>query len=180
MSPQAERGPRHRPRAARGARPGIRGGGVLDAPGRDHGRERGEPRAARAVRIRTRRRHARDGPRRQRPMARRGADGAPKRSSRDVTAVGRSSRPGRVGRRPSPPRSATPRPSLPRMFETWTPAVLSLMNSCSAMRRLVWPSTSSARTSRSRAVRPWSSAGGTGPRLRRARLDGCRRRDLDT
>ena len=28
-------------------------------------------------------------------------------------------------------------PSLPRMFETWTPAVLSLMNSSSAMRRFV-------------------------------------------
>jgi hypothetical protein len=34
------------------------------------------------------------------------------------------------------------------MFETWTPAVLSLMNSRSAIRLFVWPSTSSARTSR--------------------------------
>jgi hypothetical protein len=32
------------------------------------------------------------------------------------------------------------------MFETWTPAVLSLMKSVSAIRRFVWPSATSAWT----------------------------------
>ena len=46
------------------------------------------------------------------------------------------------------PRVATP--SLPMMFETWTPAVLSLMNRRSAIWRFVRPSATSASTSRSR------------------------------
>ena len=40
------------------------------------------------------------------------------------------------------------------MFETWTPAVFSLMNSSSAIWRFVRPSATSPRTSRSRAVSP--------------------------
>src|SRR5204862_5540853 len=75
---------------------------------------------------------------------------------------------GQVGTAPwsSPSRTATAAasvrvatPSLPRMFETWTPAVLSLMNSVSAMRRFVYPSATRARTSRSRPVSPNGSAG---------------------
>ena len=45
-------------------------------------------------------------------------------------------------------------PSLPRMFETCTPAVLSLMNSNSAIWRFVRPAATRARTSSSRAGQP--------------------------
>src|SRR6266511_2174877 len=70
-------------------------------------------------------------------------------------------------------------PSLPRMLETCTVAVLGLMNSVSAIWRLVRPSAISASTSCSRAVRPsrssgdggWGAGGGvvaaSVPRLRR-------------
>ena len=44
--------------------------------------------------------------------------------------------------------------SLPRMFDTWTPAVFSLMNSRSAIWRFVRPAATCERTSRSRAVSP--------------------------
>ena len=54
------------------------------------------------------------------------------------------------------------------MFETWTPAVLSLMNSSAAIWRLVRPSATSASTSRSRGVRPNGSPA--------AAAGGCRRR----
>ena len=52
-------------------------------------------------------------------------------------------------------REATP--SLPRMFETWTPAVFSLMNSSSAIWRLVRPSATRPSTSRSRRDSPKGS-----------------------
>ena len=52
-------------------------------------------------------------------------------------------------------------PSLPRMLETWTVAVLGLMNSVSAIWALVRPIATSASTSCSRGVRPsaWSGDG---------------------
>ena len=59
-------------------------------------------------------------------------------------------------------------PSLPRMFETWTPAVFSLMNSVSAIWRLVRPWTSSGRR-RARAGQPERIA------RQRRRVDRCRR-----
>ena len=52
-------------------------------------------------------------------------------------------------------------PSFPRMFETCTPAVDSLMKSSSAIWRFVRPAATRARTSRSRGVRP--KAGWRGP-----------------
>src|SRR4029079_12300233 len=64
-------------------------------------------------------------------------------------------------------------PSLPRMFDTWTPAVLSLMNSVSAIGRLERPSARSASTSSSRRVNGDASSGAPdtdeGPRSTRAR-----------
>src|SRR5207247_1850536 len=52
-------------------------------------------------------------------------------------------------------------PTLPRMFEAWTPAVLWLMKSASAICRFVCPTATSARTSRSRAVNPKGSRAAT-------------------
>jgi hypothetical protein len=50
-------------------------------------------------------------------------------------------------------------PSLPRMLDTCTVAVLGLMKSASAIWRLVRPAATSASTSRSRGVRPSASSG---------------------
>ena len=47
------------------------------------------------------------------------------------------------------------------MFDTWTPAVFSVMNSSSPIWRFVRPRATSARTSRSRAVSPNLAASST-------------------
>ena len=52
-------------------------------------------------------------------------------------------------------------PSLPRMFETWTPAVLSLMNNALPIWRFDSPPTSWSSTSSSRSVSPNGRAGGS-------------------
>src|SRR5262245_51551908 len=57
-------------------------------------------------------------------------------------------RPSRCAMTAASLRPATP--SLPRMFETWTLAVFSLMNSCSPICRLLSPAATNASTSSSR------------------------------
>ncbi len=81
---------------------------------------------------------------------------SPPRSVSDVAtapvspAADPSTRPVRMANVAASVRLATP--SLAMMFETWTPAVLSLMNRATPISRLVWPWATMASTSRSRAV----------------------------
>ena len=81
-------------------------------------------------------------------------------------------------------RAASWRPltsSLRRMLETWTDAVLTLMNSSSAISRLVCPAATAFSTSISRAVRPYaaravSPLGGLARPRRRHQVDAVPRR----
>jgi hypothetical protein len=67
------------------------------------------------------------------------------------------SRPSRWAIAAASPRPATP--SLARILETWTLAVLGVMNSAWPICRLVRPSATSANTLTSRRVRPSEAAG---------------------
>ena len=69
----------------------------------------------------------------------------------------RQSRPRRWAIAAASTRPATP--SLARMLETCTAAVLGLMNSASAIWRLLRPAATNANTSTSRGVRPSCSTG---------------------
>ena len=152
--------------SAVGARPAdVHHGPHREVDERDAGREAGdrerEQQDVAQPRVRARCVH-RVLPRRPTPAAGR-VYGAVRRAARARRGPGRTERDrGRLG--------APVTPSLPRMFDTWTPAVLSLMNSSSAIWRLVRPSASSARTSRSRRV----SGDGGATVVRRRRADGRR------